>query len=146
MCSEDLFEGWLSVPAMESLFAFESQPSQYDAYNTIAEPRFQTDVAIELMHPAGGVPDRLPVGSDSVGAADLASLPLPTPPQALPEAATSSSNGRKRRGHTKSRLGCIGCKKRKIKVSAFRHADDQSLRSLVSRDMAILCQLYSTWM
>ena len=87
---DDLFEGYIALGPIGD-FLEESPPSSYSSRFQIA-PR-----AEEHVSSSEGYTKPLGVTASSSDHAALGAL-------------------RQRRGHTKSRLGCLLCKKRKIKV------------------------------
>lgn len=101
MFEDDVFEGWLSVPSMETLFAHPVQSTPNDASTDDPEPSFERPERAMSVHRASQAPTYTSVPGDTQASNDYVFM---------------DPNNRKRRGHTKSRLGCLGCKKRKIKV------------------------------
>lgn len=145
MMDEDLFDGWLSMPTMAD-FLTDQVPV------TVTGSTLSIRVADEQSHERNTAgPARLSV--PEIGEADLpyeatdhsrsldTSVSTISSPTGTP--ASSIRSGRQRRGHTKSRLGCIDCKKRKVKVNWPSYLTLLNPLSLpVPRDMAVLRQLH----
>lgn len=118
MCADDVFEGWLSFPM--GIF-IEHQPQSRPSQSTFSnsKSRMQEDV--------GKDPMRLGVGPGENSQSDRSypfggnceSSSFSLSPQPLHNASAVNSAMRKRRVHTKSRLGCMSCKKRRKKVSCL---------------------------
>ena len=74
-----------------------------------------------LCHTYGSVQSEITAStaarSDSLASARNSSTPQEQALQGLRDDDTTSQSRQKRRSHTKSRLGCIDCKARKVKVS-----------------------------
>lgn len=98
MLVDDIFDGWLSVPAMGDLFDRRPQPvPEYPRHSSKS-----TEQNLAVVEPKG--------------------LESEHQSKSLPHSVTTPDGfddrpSRKRRGHTKSRLGCLTCKRRKIKVN-----------------------------
>ncbi|KAF2464909.1 uncharacterized protein BDR25DRAFT_306977 [Lindgomyces ingoldianus] len=96
MFAENIFEGWLSMPSMEALLNDGTEMSSEHSTTTISpQSQRQEDIAFGITQADPPARNETPKASKNTPVDDAA--------------------GRKRRGHTKSRLGCISCKKRKIK-------------------------------
>jgi len=103
-----LFDGWLSVPAVAG-FLLNGLPLDGDEHSepaarTVRDKKAPTERS-QSSSPQAAVPQI------SLDARD----DLVTPIGETPSTAHAT---RQRRGHTKSRLGCIACKKRKVKVGS----------------------------
>lgn len=113
--AEDLFDGWLSMPAMADFLTDQTLASGSTLPIRVAEEQSHERTAGPAPLPAPDVAetDLLDEVINHSGSLD-ASVSTLSSPGATP--ASSIRSGRQRRGHTKSRLGCIDCKKRKVKV------------------------------
>ncbi|KAH7090490.1 hypothetical protein FB567DRAFT_519984 [Paraphoma chrysanthemicola] len=111
---EDLFDGWLTMPYMEDFFV----PLRTTKDNNEAE-HFQvstSDGASLVQMNSQDTRTHPPYAQRQCSPLRVHAHP---DRQILQEAHTVGSDRmlRQRRGHTKSRLGCITCKKRKVKCS-----------------------------
>lgn len=115
MLADDLFEGWLSVP-VDDLFRYQPDPPPKHVPMPIIGFSPQLDVDRNLTCSTGADQDWGSYASPSVSSGS-GGLPVSRTPSTPSSAAVDDCTPRKRRVHTKSRLGCINCKKRKVKVS-----------------------------
>ncbi|KAF2017229.1 hypothetical protein BU24DRAFT_448951 [Aaosphaeria arxii CBS 175.79] len=95
MFSEELFDGWLAVPSMGNLFEQEAIVTRVQEGAAVVQ-KLHTDTSLSI-----------PLQADEQSESPQSS--------STPNAVKSTSTARKRKGHTKSRLGCTSCKQRKIK-------------------------------
>jgi hypothetical protein len=115
---DDLFDGWLSVPAVAG-FLLNGLPLDGDEHSESAA-RTVRDKKAPTERSQSSSPQDINERDQSLEAAvPQISLDarddLVTPIGETPSTAHAT---RQRRGHTKSRLGCIACKKRKVKVGS----------------------------
>ncbi|KAH7361216.1 hypothetical protein BKA66DRAFT_573564 [Pyrenochaeta sp. MPI-SDFR-AT-0127] len=95
MLIEDIFDGWLAVPSMAGFLQDEDPAHCHVPLKQITLLKSHGNARIEP--------------------AQLSALDDQSPTAFVEHTPTTSRGPRQRRGHTKSRLGCIVCKRRKIK-------------------------------
>ncbi|KAF1996172.1 hypothetical protein P154DRAFT_323434 [Amniculicola lignicola CBS 123094] len=107
---DELFDGWLSVPA--SIGAFLEYEQQEPNQPPHLDPRIsnpQRDTSKESISNGNASSKLLPYRLNHGG------LSPPRPAQSPDSTQGANATIRKRRAHTKSRLGCVNCRKKKIK-------------------------------
>ena len=114
MLTDDLFEGWLAMPAITGFLELAT-PMDCQVMSTRPEGG-SSEVVIRGID-MSAIPQGASTGqafgsrSDHSHGTHRTSLDCSGNSSIVPD-----NSVRLRRGHTKSRLGCITCKKRKIKV------------------------------
>ncbi|KAF1851687.1 uncharacterized protein K460DRAFT_373639 [Cucurbitaria berberidis CBS 394.84] len=100
MLVEDMFDGWLAIPSITDFLTEEAPPDCHvpPEQATVTEtPKHTTNEPARLW---------------GLNVDDSPNQLLSTPGEST---STTSRVARQRRGHTKSRLGCVTCRKRKVK-------------------------------
>jgi hypothetical protein len=126
MDNEDILEGWLSVPHMGTLL--NGLPSPWPSPpGSVHFQSHDTALGVEASNSnAFGASGESPQSAVS----PRASVDIPLTSAKSGDAPAEPPGLRKRRGHTKSRLGCITCKRRKIKVGHIRRGMTASCANL----------------
>ena len=121
MLEENLFDGWLAVPSIAGFLADEppTGPSCQPPKQTKGS-KSHGDTTNEAARMSNlGVEEDTSQSYEATHSHSHSNNHHHSITSPRENALTTNREARQRRGHTKSRLGCITCKKRKIKVSVF---------------------------
>lgn len=110
---EDLFDGWLAMPYMEDLF---EQTSTIKDSHEAGHPHVSTPDVVSLARTVSQGVQNNPSYAYRRCSPICTYAHQDSPIMSEVNTIGSDRAVRQRRGHTKSRLGCIACKKRKVKV------------------------------
>jgi hypothetical protein len=124
----NFLEDWLTLPDWEDLSPRPNASTRISSESTataLMMPHFTNNdsgaTIPRLFHTYRNVESKITAStaarSDSLASARNSSTPHEQALHGLRDDDTTSQSRLKRRSHTKSRLGCIDCKARKVKVS-----------------------------